>query len=975
MGRMLREKGEILRLGDMDYCLEGVEGQGGSAVVYRASYEDRLNKGYFHQVLIKELYPLHENDGIWRDSRGNICWGEEAGERMDSCRRSFLAGNEVNLRLLCQMPEQISGNLNSYEAYNTFYSVLSVHGGTSLMALMEEEKAFPGLKEAAQAMVKILEAVKCFHQEGLLHLDISPDNILMLKSQALLIDYNSTWQTGRPWEEGFFFSEKEGYTAPEIRLRRLSAIGSATDLYSVCAVFFRMVTGRRLSDEDMTGKGPGRAISPQLGIFRDMPPSALWKTVQIIAKGLHMLPKRRYQSADELADEFRELIRRVEGRGISHSAVWEGSLRRLKALCRDKEHYLERQITLEGEDCYEALRQGKEILLTGAGGMGKTSFLLEMAAKNMKRYSPRDPAVCYVPLADYQETAGEPCYIRRSMLRGLCFLDQAEDMDTALHQLDLLFEESGGGEAGYILLLDGLNEAGEKRRGLLQEMEKLGSMPGIGILVTDRTDSVKTYGLGGFVPVSLLPLEREQVEGALAEDGVSPPEDLCLREMLRNPMVLSLYRRTAKLAEDQKGPGAGEKVPQNMEDMIGCYLDNLHTHQLRVDSGNLEEQLRHSYVLTHFLPSAAREMEKKKKVILTFQELYGLAEKSYRILLKKQFALAFPEYAGRSRVMLAGIANEGEWFDYAVREHLMGRLDLLVQAESGNYRLCHENFLGYLAEEDRRNRRIYRKAAGRLYGMRIGAGLLAALLLTGGGMAAARVWGPGTLTREEKAVMRNACQRLLINLQLLDIQLMEQENVLKEASESKVLDGDRAESEKLRQELQRVRNEKERYQITASDGAELLEELRGIAGQGKGEPFPLDTLEDLYMRPFEMADMMEDVLGYLDDCLCAPDSPYQNRSQREPLVKAYGEYVEAYGDAAYLELNQILSYMEEDDRAMVLDAVADMSVLKRYMLKYPLSAMTADEWERRREAAENQLEDAKGSLRRQNFSMKAPGWR
>ena len=121
MGRRLREKGEILRLGDIDYRLEGVEGCGGSAVVYRASYEDRLNRGYFHQVLIKELYPFCEDDGIWRDSQGNICCAEEARERLDGCRRSFLAGNEANLRLLGQMPEQISGNLNSYEAYGTFY--------------------------------------------------------------------------------------------------------------------------------------------------------------------------------------------------------------------------------------------------------------------------------------------------------------------------------------------------------------------------------------------------------------------------------------------------------------------------------------------------------------------------------------------------------------------------------------------------------------------------------------------------------------------------------------------------------------------------------------------------------------------------------------------------------------------------------------------------------------------------------------
>ncbi|MCD8327415.1 MAG: hypothetical protein LUC90_12310 [Lachnospiraceae bacterium] len=45
----------------------------------------------------------------------------------------------------------------------------------------------------AGILIKILDALDCFHQNGFLHLDISPDNILLLKEDALLIDYNSVW--------------------------------------------------------------------------------------------------------------------------------------------------------------------------------------------------------------------------------------------------------------------------------------------------------------------------------------------------------------------------------------------------------------------------------------------------------------------------------------------------------------------------------------------------------------------------------------------------------------------------------------------------------------------------------------------------------------------------------------------------------------------------------------------------------------
>ena len=194
-GRKLRAAGEILRLGGVDYRLESVEGCGGSAVVYRAVYEDELNRGCFHQVLVKELFPYDPRGMIYRGEAGEVCCRPGAEERMEVCRRLFLQGNQVNLELLARLPEEISGNLNSYEAYGTFYSVLSVHGGRTLEEMLEAGGPC-GLKEAAEWMTWILDGLECFHRHRTLHLDISPDNILMLKNRALLIDYNSVWQMG-----------------------------------------------------------------------------------------------------------------------------------------------------------------------------------------------------------------------------------------------------------------------------------------------------------------------------------------------------------------------------------------------------------------------------------------------------------------------------------------------------------------------------------------------------------------------------------------------------------------------------------------------------------------------------------------------------------------------------------------------------------------------------------------------------------
>ena len=71
-GRNLRQPGETLILGETEYCVEGVQGQGGSAVVYRARYEDSLNRGCYHHVLIKELFPYHPKGWVYRDEQGWI---------------------------------------------------------------------------------------------------------------------------------------------------------------------------------------------------------------------------------------------------------------------------------------------------------------------------------------------------------------------------------------------------------------------------------------------------------------------------------------------------------------------------------------------------------------------------------------------------------------------------------------------------------------------------------------------------------------------------------------------------------------------------------------------------------------------------------------------------------------------------------------------------------------------------------------
>ena len=111
--------------------------------------------------------------------------------------------------------------------------------------------------------------------------------------------------------------------------------------------------------------------------------------MKIMKKGLHVLARKRYGSVEQLYGEIKELLLRIDGKGISHSAAWENSCRRFKGYKGVGERYLERHIRMEegkGQEkrvltqkqCLSRLESGGLMLLAGPGGMGKTRLLMQV---------------------------------------------------------------------------------------------------------------------------------------------------------------------------------------------------------------------------------------------------------------------------------------------------------------------------------------------------------------------------------------------------------------------------------------------------------------------------------------------------------------------------------------------------------------------------------------------------------------------
>lgn len=704
--RILRKNGDRLCLENREYEIAGTQGQGGSSIVYRAFYRDSLIEGRKHWVLIKELYPCTRDFSVVRNDQGVIVW-RDSGEQQRSMGR-FLQGNEVNLELLEDHPAQISGNLVNCHAYGTYYSVLPLHGGEILQKRLETG-AGPGLREAAVILKQILEGLRPFHDRRLLYLDISPDNILVFRGWALLIDFDSVWSMDQLSQESGSFSKKSGYTAPEICVpEERDSIGFATDLYSVCAVFFELLTGKR--PDEVCGLLSEAAIFRSLEkcpVFQGEPLTAFLKTAEILIKGLDASARGRYQSISQLAEQLDELILRIDHKGVSHSALWECSRTAWERPAADPLDYIGQDIeivssnepgkmanrNISAKELFAQLVNGADILLNGPGGMGKTRLLSELAEVCTQQYDPELPVFFYIGLGEYQgENKGEG-YIRKQLMRYLNFSGQSGTMDDMTHELDRLLDQRLDGRVNLVLMLDGLNEAQESGKNLLPEIEELSRKSGVSILVTDRSDEVLQYALSGFKSAVLKPLNSRAVQAALDAGHVKSPEALPLRELLRNPMMLELYIRVSGFEREGVGKQTEKEAVLTADDLVRLYLERQLIFLQRRHHGTKDGQLRDAYILTHVLPAVAKKMGSSYRISGT--GLAGAVQKSYERLKQAQFVERFPEYRDSADQLLAGWTKE-RWYGYVVNQLLS--LALLCKCGEDSYRLFHDNIKSCLVK-------------------------------------------------------------------------------------------------------------------------------------------------------------------------------------------------------------------------------------------------------------------------------------
>lgn len=707
-------------------------GRGSNAIVYEAGYPDAADGSREHHVLVKELFPFDLHGHIRRGADQRIC-RDEAGEALwRTHRMSFERGNGVHLQLLSQFPDHLGGNINTFPLNDTLYTVLDDSGSTSLEKKLAGRPA-PSLRKAALWCMRLLDSLEIFHRQGFLHLDISPDNVLLLgegeRERVMLIDYNSVHsQREIRAGEALYFSMKEGFTAPEVRTEMYRELSFGTDLFSVAAVFYTLLTGRPPSALQLSRRQPpdgqeSPLLSDALSTVRE-------QVKKILRRGLNTLIEKRYPSCASMRADFEELLCRLDGLGVSHAALWEAGRRSVLRLVKRNPSlaYLEKEaemyplrVTWEGsgqsvllEDFFRAAiaGHGPPVVLEGVGGGGKSTALLRAVLSASPVYSAKAPAIVYLPLYEWKESGGH--FILDQILRELRFGSQTRTMEDARHALtEQLGQPRDAPEnrpPRLLLLLDGYNEAAGDPLGLLREIEALSRLPGLSMVIAAR---VCPEGLS-VRKARLDPLTDRDVQQALSRHGLLTPDGEEMRELLRTPLMLSLFIQTA-LAQNAQVQCETEK-----------QLVNAYWSVLCEKAGQEGEQMYYQAeaAVRLVLPAIAREI-RGRKAPLDDQALLRPVLRCRSFIDTRTLARAFPQWLGHG-AEIAGGADGEAWYGQIVHGILWKKLGLLTRDEAGGYRIRHQVLQEYLLQTAEENRAAIRKA--RLRAGAIGAGGLACLI-------------------------------------------------------------------------------------------------------------------------------------------------------------------------------------------------------------------------------------------------------
>ena len=266
------------KLGDR-YLIEELVGVGGMCNVYRAFDAEALRT-----VAVKMLRDEYAAD-------------EEYLRRFRNESRAINALSHPNIVKIYDVVLDVPNP----------YLVMEYVSGITLKEYIEQKKPIPG-KTAANIAWLVLTALQSAHENGIVHLDVKPQNIMVTeKGEVKVMDFGIArfaMSQSRTIDGNAIGSVH--YISPEQALG--GAVDQRTDIYSVGVILFEMLSGKLPFDGESPISVALQQVEQNPKALRSLNPNVPVGLEQITLHAMAKDPDSRYQNCGEMIADLRKWL-------------------------------------------------------------------------------------------------------------------------------------------------------------------------------------------------------------------------------------------------------------------------------------------------------------------------------------------------------------------------------------------------------------------------------------------------------------------------------------------------------------------------------------------------------------------------------------------------------------------------------------------------------------------------------------------
>ena len=390
------------------FFIEGEPKRGGSCLVYSVRWQQA---GTMFRGILKECYPSEWGNlpAIERKENGQLfipeAWMEAYQNQLTKMRQAY----ELQMRISLQdhlVNRVVEERGIYYGCYGACYSLMAYADGVSY-----EQVRDSNLRETLETLLSVARFLKIYHDAGYVHLDIKPENLLILPETRQLVkvlDYDSSVSLEELHTEMVRLSRSEQWEAPELAafasgsgmterewMRKQRRIGIYTDQYPLGRILAKRLGIPEQLDHSIPKNWLWETNHPWLEEVR---PCVREKLQQFFSHTLAIATQNRYPSDEALIAALEELVAASDPTAI----FLRSSYLEKKATFYGREDELKQMERLQ--------KERKRIFLTGMGGIGKSELARTYAVEHRREYDT-------VILARYESTLED--VIRRVSIEHL----------------------------------------------------------------------------------------------------------------------------------------------------------------------------------------------------------------------------------------------------------------------------------------------------------------------------------------------------------------------------------------------------------------------------------------------------------------------------------------------------------------------------------------------------------------------------